>query len=84
MKISLNLGKPHKIYVVYFENLYVYNVVRQRGGASEYFPISVGKKIQGAMTHDSIAIIGPEAMTALFGLVSRENVSVTFIGTYDS
>lgn len=84
MKLSLNLGKPHKIYVTYFENLYVYNAVRQRGGASEYFPISVGKKIGGAMAHDSIAIIGPEAMTALFDLISRENVIATFIGSYDS
>lgn len=84
MRLAVNLGKPHKIYVTYFENLYVYNIVRARGGASEYFPISVGKKIGGALAHDSVAIIGPEAMTALFDLLGRENVLATFIGSYDS
>lgn len=84
MKLSLNLGSPTKIYVTYFQNLYVYNTVRQRGGAAEYFPISDGRKINGALTHQSVAIIGPTAMTALFDLAGRENVSVAFIGSYDS
>lgn len=84
MKLSLKFGNPRKIYVTYFENLYVYNIVRERGGASEYFPISSGKKISGALTHDSVAIIGPTAMTALFDLAGREDVSITFIGSYNS